>query len=97
MDRNWKFWKIDRHNNVRILGLPEHEDDQSPVAFFEKWLMDILGVEGFSRLFSIKGAHRIPSQSPPRGGMPRPIIIKLLNSWDRDLILSKARQWGNII
>lgn len=32
-----------RRNNVRILGLPEHEEGQTPVMFFEKRLMNILG------------------------------------------------------
>lgn len=84
-----------RRNNVRILGLPEQEEGQSPVIFFEKWLLDIFGVEGFSKTFAIERAHRITSRAPSAGGRPRPIIIRLLNCQDRDNILSKARQRGS--
>lgn len=58
--------------------------------------MDVIGVEGFYRLFTIECAHRIPSHPLPPGSTPRPIIIKLLNYRDRDSILSKARQQSNI-
>lgn len=84
-----------RCNNVCILGLPKQEEGQSPLTFFEKWLIDIFGSEGFSKSFAIERAHRITSHSPSPGGRPRPIIIRLLNSQDRDNILSKARQRGS--
>lgn len=57
-----------RRNNIHILDLPEQEEGQSPVIFFEKWLMDIFGVEGFSKSFAIERAHRIiihPPTTPP--------------------------------
>lgn len=98
-DQNQRMEEMEnrqRRNNVRILGLPEQEEGQSAVTFFEKWLMDIFGVEGFSKTFAIERAHRIRSRAPSTGDRPRPIIIRLLNCQDRDNILSKARQRGNI-
>lgn len=65
-----------RRNNVRILGFPEHEEGQVMTVFFEKWILDVLGTEGFLRLFTIERAHRILSRSPSMTKYPRTVTIK---------------------
>lgn len=85
-----------RRSNIRIVGVPEREEGRDPVAFFENWLMDIMGKNILSPFFAIERAHRVPTRSPPPGAPPRPILMKLLHFRDRDAILRAARDKGEI-
>lgn len=37
-----------RRNNVRLVGLPEWVEGNTPVEFIEKWLLATMGAEHFS-------------------------------------------------
>ena len=81
-----------RRNNLRIVGLPEGEGRNDLVEYLESWIRDAVVPEGLSSHFALERAHRIPAR-PPRPGMPpRPVIARLLNYRDRDLILQSARK-----
>ncbi|KAJ1125397.1 hypothetical protein NDU88_003829 [Pleurodeles waltl] len=41
---------ISRRNNVRLLGFPERAEGSAVESFVEKWIRDILQLEGLSRL-----------------------------------------------
>lgn len=85
-----------RRDNVRMVGLPEKSERSNPIAFLEKWLVELFGRETFSIMFSIEREHRFPFRAPPAGGYPRPLLMKFLNYKDKVTLLRKAREGGNI-
>lgn len=86
-----------RRSNVRIVGVPEKEEGRDPVAFFEAWLMEVMGKNILSPFFAIERAHRVPTRPPAPGAPPRPVLMKLLHFRDRDAILRAAREKGDIM
>lgn len=46
-----------QHNNIRLLGLPEHSEGANPTEFAETWLWEMIGKEHLSMTFSVKRAH----------------------------------------
>lgn len=53
---------------------------------------DTFGADTFSNMFVVERAHRVPTRPLPLGAPPRPFLLKLLHSRDRDTILQLARQ-----
>lgn len=84
-----------RRSNLRLVGVPEKEEGRDPVAYFERWLLEVVGRNILSSFFAIERAHRVPARAPPPGAPPRPILMKLLNFRDRDAILRAAREKGD--
>ncbi|XP_066445282.1 uncharacterized protein [Eleutherodactylus coqui] len=85
-----------RRNNVRLVGLPERMEGNNPSEYIEKWILDLFGRDCFSPMFAIERAHRVPTRPPPPGTPPRPVLMKLLHFKDRDAILRRAREKGDI-
>lgn len=81
-----------RRNNISILGLPEHTEGQHPCDFADHWLKEIIPNARISPLFAVEEAHRIPPRPPPPGDSPRPLLVQMLNSKDRDAALQAARK-----
>lgn len=50
-----------RHNNLRIVVLPEGAEGQNPVSFAERLLKILLLQSLFSAFFAIKRAHSMPN------------------------------------
>lgn len=71
-----------RQNNVRIVGLPERVEGDTPVEFIEKWLTSTLEAEHFTPVFSLEWAHRVPARPLPSGGAPRTLILEIMNYKD---------------
>lgn len=80
-----------RHNNVRIVGLPEKVEGRDPTDFVEQWLTEIFGKKAFTTLCAIERAHRVPLRPLP----PRPMLARLLHYKDREIILRLAREKHN--
>lgn len=80
-----------RRNNVRILGVPEKFEGQSTDLFVEELITKHLQPKGLSKFFVVERAHRVPGGRPRTGTAPRPIVARLLNYRDRDVILQHAR------
>lgn len=85
-----------RHNNVRIVGLPEKVEGKDPAAFVENWLIEIFGKNAFSPFFAVECRYRVPSRPPPPGGPPRSILARLLHYQDREAVMRQAREQANI-
>lgn len=81
-----------RHNNIRIIGLPEKAEGFNPGDFIEKWLRNTFPDIEVSKAFAVERAHRVPAVVPKPGLPPRPVLARLLNCRDRDTILRNARQ-----
>lgn len=82
-----------RRNNVRFIGFPEGAEGTEVAKFVEDLIPELLSIE---ETVEIERAHRVPSQRPPIGEKPRPILAKFLRSSDRDLVLRAARNKGKL-
>lgn len=80
-----------RRDNIRITNLKEGAEGTIPIRFFETWLPSLLGLDkgsGAVKRIKMDRAHR--SLAPP-GPRPRPVIIKLHNSSDKQRIMAAVR------
>ena len=82
-----------KHNNIRIIGIPEGEEEEQGIEnLFEKVMM-----ENFPNLRRGKGTQIQETQKVPRNRNPkRPtagqIIIKMAKVQDKERILKAARE-----
>ncbi len=80
---------------MRIAGLKEGVEGKDSVAFFEKWIPEVLGTQG-DRV-KIEKAHRT---GPPLklGGKDalRAVLVRLHNYTDKQRILYAARSKGRL-
>ena len=79
-----------RRDNIRVVGLKEGAEGEQPVTFFEHWLPKILNLDTKRGMIKIDRAHR--GLGPARGDRPRPVIIKLHNSGDKQRIMAVLRE-----
>ncbi|XP_041441303.1 uncharacterized protein LOC121400993 [Xenopus laevis] len=86
-----------RRNNVRVVGLPEGAEGNSPTDFAERWLKQLLPNAPFTTHYTVERAHRVPGRPRPPGAPPRPFLIRLLHFRDRDASLSEARSKGQLV
>lgn len=54
-----------RHNNVRIVGLPEKVEGRDPTEFVEQWLQEVFSKESFTPVYAVERAPRVPPQPLP--------------------------------
>ena len=85
-----------RRNNIRLVGFPEGCEGRDPTDFVLGWLRSWLPASSLSNCFIVERAHRGPTPKPPVGAPPRPMIARLLNFADRDMILREARKAGSL-
>ena len=82
-----------KHSNIRIIGVPEGEEEQK----LEHLLENIMK-ENFPNLakeidfLEVQEAQRVPKKLDPRRSTPRHIIIKLPKIKDKERILKAARE-----
>nr|XP_014339839.1 PREDICTED: uncharacterized protein LOC106702205 [Latimeria chalumnae] len=85
-----------RRSNLRIVGLSEGVEGKDPVAFIEKFLVEVLGETTFPSRVEIERAHRALRPRPKEGEKPRIIIFKVLRFQDKVRILCRARKKGQL-
>ena len=72
------LWDISKHTNIRIIGMPEGEEEEQEIEnLFEKIMK-----ENFPNLvkdidIQVQEAQRIPNKLDPKRATPRRIIIKM--------------------
>ena len=76
-----------RAKNIIVFGLPEDRDS----SVWRSNLMDVLKLTA-GRTVEINDAFRI---GPLNSGKVRPIVVKLMNIWDKRLVLSNCRKLGS--
>ena len=80
-------------SNIRIIGVPEGEQQQGIKNLFEQIMK-----ENFPNLVKeidfqeVQEAQRVPKKLDPRKHTPRHIIIKLSKIKDKERILKAARE-----
>lgn len=80
-----------RRNNIRFVGFPEGCEAGDMEQFIATWVESWMPPNSLSKCFVVERAHRALLQKPPPGARPRPVIARLLNYHDRDVILKQAR------
>lgn len=80
-----------RRDNIRIRNLKEGAEGTNPIQFFQTWLPSLLGLDkrpGAIAHIKMDRAHR---SLGPQGPRPRPVIIKLHNSTDKQRIMAAVK------
>lgn len=81
-----------RHNNIRVVGLPEGSEGRSTTEFMSKFLVDILKYDTFTTPPELDRAHRTLRPKPAEGEQPRPMIIRFLCYKQREQMIALARK-----
>ena len=85
------------HSNMRIIGVPEGEQQQQEIENVFEQLMK----ENFPYLAKevdfqeVQEAQRVPKKLDPRKHTPRHIIITLPKIKDKEIILKSSRRKGD--
>ena len=91
-ERLRSLWDNFKHSNIRIVGVPEGEQEQEVENLFEQIMK-----ENFPNLVKeidfqeVQEAQRVLKKLDPRRNTPRHIIIKLPKIKDKERILKAAR------
>ena len=82
-----------KHNNIRIIGIPEgEEDDQGIENLFEKVMMQNFPNWMREKVTQIQESQRVPIKRNPKRPTARHIIIKMAKLQDKERILKAARE-----
>lgn len=81
-----------RHQNIRIIGIPEGLEKGCPTEYIEKFIPAVEGRDNFPTHIKVDRAHCSLSAKPRAGAPPRPVIARMHHPRLRDLILKLARE-----
>ena len=86
------FWDNIKHNNIRIIGVPEGEErEKGPEKIFEEIIVENFPDMGKEIATQVQEVQRVPYRINPRRNMPRHIVIKLAKIKDKEKLLKTAR------
>ena len=87
------FWDNIRHNNIRIIGVPEGEKrEKGPEKILEEIIVENFPNMGKERATQVQEAQRVPHRINPRRNTLRHIVIKLAKIKDKEKLLKAARE-----
>lgn len=81
-----------RHNNIRIIGLPESIEGAQPTSFLSKLLAELLGVGVLPSPPKLDRAHRALTAKPGLGARPRAVIVCIHHYQTKEVIVQEARR-----
>ena len=82
-----------KHNNIRIIGIPEtEEEDQRIKNVFEKVMMENFPNLMREKVTQIQETQRVPSKRNQKSPTLIHIIIKMAKFQDKERILKAARE-----
>ena len=93
VERLRNLWDNFKCSNIKIIGVPEGEEQQQEVENLFEQIME----ENFSNLArdrdfqEVQEAQRVPKKLDPRRNTPRHIIITLLKIKNKEKMLKAAR------
>ena len=86
------LWDNIKHNNIRIIGVPEGEErEKGPEKIFEEILVKNFPNMGKEIATQVQEAQRVPYRINPRRTTPRHILIKLGKIKDKEKLLKAAK------
>ena len=81
-----------KHNNIRIIGIAEGEEEQGIENLFEKVMMENFPNVMREKVTQIQETQRVPIKKNPKRPISRHIIVKMAKFQDKDRILKAARE-----
>ena len=83
-----------KHNNIRIIGIPEGEEEEQGIEnLFEKVMMENFpNLMRQTKVTQIQETQRVPSKRNPKRPTSRHIIIKMAKFQDKERIVKVARE-----
>ena len=82
-----------KHSNIRIIGVPEREEDEQEIEnLFEQIMENFPDLAKEIDFWEVQEAQRVPKKLDPRRNTPRHIIITLPKIKDKERILKAARK-----
>ena len=86
------LWDNIKHNNIRIIGIPEGEErKKGPEKIFEEITVENFPNMGKQIATQVQEVQRVPYRINPRRNRPRHIVIKLAKIKDKEKLLKAAR------
>ena len=80
-----------KHSNIRIIGLPEGEEEEQKIEnLFEQIMKE--NFPSLAKEIDVQEAQRVPKKLNPRRNTPRHIIITLPKIKEKERILETARE-----
>ena len=86
-----------KRNNIRIIGIPEGEEEQGIENLFEKVMMENFANLRREKVTQIQETQRVPNKRNPKRPAARHIIIKMAKFQDKEKILKAAREKQEVI
>ena len=84
---------ICKHSNMRIIGVPEEEEEEQEMNSLEKIMKgNFPNLEKVIDSQEVQEAQRVPKKWDPRWNTPKHIIITLRKIKDKERILKAARE-----
>ena len=82
-----------KHNNIRIIRIPEGEEEEQGIEkLFEKVMMENFPNFMREKVTQIQESQTVPSKRKPKRPTARHIIIKMANFQDKERISKVARE-----
>ena len=80
-----------KRNNIRIIGIPEGEEEEQGIEnLFEKLMMENFPNLRRQKVTQIQETERVPSKRNPTRPTARHIIVKMAKFQDQERILKAA-------
>ena len=79
-------------NNIRIIGIPEEEEEQGTENLFQKVMIENFPLLMREKVTQIQETQRVPSNRNPKRPTARRIIIKMAKFEDKKRIIKAARE-----
>ena len=84
-DRLKDLWDNMKHNNIRIIGVPEGEErEKGPEKIFEEIIVENFPNMGKKIATQVQEVQRVPYRINPRRNTPRHIVIKVAKIKDKN-------------
>ena len=87
------LWDNIKHNNIRIIGVPEGEErEKVPKKIFEEIIVENFPNMGKEIATQVQEAQRVPGRRNPRRNTPRHRVIKLTKMKGKEKLLKATRE-----
>ena len=87
------LWDNIKHNNIRIIGVPEGEErGKGPEKIFEEIIVKNFPNMGKEIATQVQEAQRVPYRINPRRNTLRHLVIKVAKTKDKEKLLKAARE-----
>ena len=87
------LWDNIKHNNIRIIGVPEGEErEKGRDKIFEENTVENFPNMGKEIATQVQEAQRVAYRINPRRNTPRHIVIKLAKIKDKEKLLKAKRE-----